>query len=403
MNLHHLRFLLLVTAAACSGGATAGAPDGSPTDPAVDPTPVEAGAMGPGLDGGHPGEQEAGRGPDAGSGDDVALSFVFIGCNRISKGDWDPAANPSAANVPQLQQTLTDIAAMPRAPSFVFFTGDLVLGLNKDSTLLAGQLDAWGQLYKAHPVSSKVELVPMTGNHEMLYKDKKSGLELSNPDADPIWTQWLAASGFGGKAGNGPTNAPPNADALQDDQSKLSYSFDVKGVHFVVLNTDTWTTTGSATATELGWIALHWLTADLAAAQASSQVTSIFVLGHKPVVNPSGSTLADDAINPALTAGVQAALDGTPKVKGYLAAHSHEWDARKLSGSRGVYQVIAGNGGSALEADWTVPVPYYGFSEARIYTSGRVGVVSHQRPVPTPYDSPTVVPATPAPELTIAP
>jgi hypothetical protein len=115
------------------------------------------------------------------------------------------------------------------------------------------------------------------------------------------------------------------------------------------------------------------------------------------------AALADDAINPALTAGLGGALDGTPKVKAYLAAHARECDARKLTGARGVYQVIAGNGGSALEAGWAASPPYYGFSEARVYTTGRVGIVSHQRPVPTPYDSPTVVAANPAPELTIVP
>jgi hypothetical protein len=403
MNLPTLRVLLLLAVAACSAGATAGAPN-PPDGPSLAPTGDEAGTPVAASDGGGPGPGDGSPTADAAlPGDDVALSFVFVGCNRISKKDWDPAANPSAANVPQLQQTLSDIAAMPRTPKLVFFTGDLVLGLNKDSTLLAGQLNAWSQLYKAHPVSAKVDLVPMPGNHEMLYKDKTSGLEFSSAPSDAIWTQWLTASDFGAKAGNGPTTAAPNADALQDDQSKLSYSFDSGAVHFVVLNTDTWTTTSSGTATELGWIALHWLTTDLAAAQANPQITSIFVLGHKPVVNPNGSTLADDAINPALTAGVVAALDGTPKVRAYLAAHSHEWDARKLTGSRAIYQVIAGNGGSALEADWTVPTPYYGFSEALLYKSGRVAVVSHQRPVPAPYNSPTVVAAAPAPELTIAP
>jgi len=399
MNPRHFRPLLLAVAvAACSAGVTNGA-DTSPTDPATDGTGAEGGTRA--GEGGTTGPD--GRGPDGGGGDDVALSFVFVGCNRISKADWHRTTNPSAANVAQLQQTLTDIAAIPRTPKFVFFTGDLVLALEKDSTVLAGQLDGWSRLYKAHPVSSKVELIPMTGNHEMLYKDQSSGLELSNPGADQVWTQWLTASGFGAKAGNGPTSAAPNADALQDDQSKLSYSFDASGVHFVVLNTDTWTTTGSSSATKLGWVALHWLKADLTAAQANPQISSIFVFGHKPVVNPNGSTLADDAINPSLTAGVKEALDGTPKVKAYLAAHAHEWDARKLTGARGVYQVIAGNGGSALESDWAASPPYYGFSEARVYTSGRVGVVSYQRPVPSPYNSPTVAAAKPVPELTIFP
>ena len=38
------------------------------------------------------------------------------------------------------------------------------------------------------------------------------------------------------RGGNGP--AAGGADALQTDQSKLSYSFDFKDAHFVTLNTD---------------------------------------------------------------------------------------------------------------------------------------------------------------------
>ena len=252
------------------------------------------------------------------SGDGLALSFAFVGCNRISKADWNPQTNPSAANVAQLEQTLTDVAALADAPTFLFLTGDLVLGLVQDTTVLKGQLDGWAQLYKAHPVAAKVALVPLVGNHEMLYKVTTSGtkIELSNPAADAVWTQWLTGNGFATHAGNGPTNAGANADALQDDQSKLSYSFDEGRAHFIVLNTDTWTTTAdSATqSTQIGWIALQWLRADLAAAQASAQTASIFVFGHKPIVNPTGNATADGAINPALTAGIEAAIDGTPKV-----------------------------------------------------------------------------------------
>lgn len=340
-------------------------------------------------------------------GEALSLSFAFIGCNRISKADWNPQTNPSAANVAQLTQTLTDVAALPDAPKFLFFTGDLVLGLVQDTTILKGQLDGWAALYKAHPVAAKVALVPLVGNHEMLYKTQINGAkaELSNPAADAVWAQWLTGSGFATHAGNGPTNAGANADALQDDQSKLSYSFDEGGAHFVVLNTDTWTTTAdpATQSTQIGWIALQWLRADLAAAQASAQTASIFVFGHKPIVNPTGNATADGAINPALTAGIEAAIDGTPKVKGFFGAHAHEWDAHTLPGTRGVYQIVAGNGGSALETGWTANPPYYGFTVARVYTSGRVGIVSYRRPVPSPYNATTTTAAQPEAEMTIAP
>ncbi len=351
--------------------------------------------------------QDVGAKPDAdaSNSDSLVTSFVFVGCNRLQKADWDANQNPSSANVPQLQQPFADVVALADKPKFFFFTGDLVLALKQSTTDLSGQLAAWSALHKADPVASVTELVPLVGNHEMLYKDKTSGLELSNGPADAVWTQWIAAQGFDGHAGNGPTNGAPNTDALQDDQSKLSYSFDDGDSHYVVLDTDTWTTTPdlSTGSTQIGWIALHWLTADLNAAQANPKTARIFVFGHKPLVSPLGATTSDEAINPALASSMESLLDATPKVSGYFCAHAHEWDARKLPGARGVYQIVAGNGGSQLEAGWNVSTPFYGFTQVRAYQSGRVGVVSFQRPVPNPYNASPATPATAASELVIVP
>src|SRR6266849_6633317 len=60
----------------------------------------------------------------------VAYSFVFMGCNRVFKGDKS-ADNPSTANLAQLQRSFTEIAALKPRPRFVVFTGDLVLGLDR--------------------------------------------------------------------------------------------------------------------------------------------------------------------------------------------------------------------------------------------------------------------------------
>ena len=370
-----------------------------------------------GADGGRDAARtsDAGRAPEGGGdtgkpgsdggADSLAASFVFVGCNRLQKADWSPQQNPSSANLPELQQTFADVSALTDKPHYFFFTGDLVLSLQQDTTNLTSQLDAWAAVFKADPLSASVPLVPLVGNHEMLYKDATLGAELSNGPADAVWTAWLTRQAFDSHAGNGPTTAGSNADALQDDQSKLSYSFDDSGNHYVVLNTDTWTTTAdsSTQSTMIGWVALQWLTADLGAAQANPSVKSVFVFGHKPILSPTGSTAEADAINPVLASGMASLLDATPKVKGYLCAHAHEWDARHLPGSRGVYQIVAGNGGSRLESGWNVATPFYGFTEARVYTSGRVGIVSHQRPVPSPYTASPAMPATAAAELTIAP
>jgi hypothetical protein len=231
-----------------------------------------------------------------------------------------------------------------------------------------------------------------------------SKVEIQNGAADAIWTTWLGANGFDAFAGNGPTTAAPNADALADDQSKLSYSFDDGDVHYVVLNTDTWTSTSNVTtgSTQTGWVALHWLEADLAAAQAKASTKHVFLFGHKPIVSPLAGAGPDDAINATFTTSLEQLLGANDKVRGYLCAHAHEWDARKLpgTGARSVYQVIAGNDGSQLEFGW-IP-SYYGFTVARVYTSGRVGITSYQRPVPNPYTGAAQA-AVAQPEMTIAP
>jgi hypothetical protein len=343
--------------------------------------------------------------PDAGPGGDPLLaSVVTMGCNRLQKADWDSTANPSSANTAQLTQDFTDIAALPVAPHLFFMTGDLVLGLNATIATLDGQLTGWASLWSGGPLASKVPLVPLPGNHEMLVK--VSGNEVNNEasgsDADGEWVSWLHTSGFDSRAGNGPTTAAPNADLLQDDQSKLSYSFDDGGVHYVALNTDTWNTNGSGS--DIGWVPLQWLTADLAKAQGNPAITAILVFGHKPIVSPVGSTAMADIIHPMLTSGLESLLDSTAKVKGYFCAHYHGWDARKLPGARGVYQIIAGNAGSQLETTWTPPMTYYGFTAINVYTSGKVGIVSYERPVPSPYNATTgVVAATAQPEIIIAP
>ena len=339
--------------------------------------------------------------------DTVVMSFAFVGGCRVSKSDLDPTNNPSSANLPELQQTLSDLAALPEVPKYWFFVGDLVDGLVSGHTTLQTQLNAWAQIYDATTLPTKLTLVPVVGNHEVLFKKTVSGtsVEVSNTSADAVWISWLASNGFAGHGGNGPTNGPPNQDSLQDDQSSMTYSFDDGANHFIVLDTDTWTTVADSTtgSTQVGWVALNWLQADIQTAQADPQITGIYVFGHKPLISPSGATDGSDAINPMLATTMMQTLDENSKVKGYFTAHSHEWFTSQLPGARGVTQIIAGNGGSSLETTWTEANPYFGFTVVKIYASGKVGAVSYQRPAPSPYNSSTTSPATPAPEIVVAP
>ena len=72
-------------------------------------------------------------------------------------------------------------------------------------------------------------------------KDDEDKVEVPNPATDARWLKWLHDSGFDtfAKAANGPTNASPNPDQLANDQSEMTYSFNIGDVHFIVINTDT--------------------------------------------------------------------------------------------------------------------------------------------------------------------
>jgi hypothetical protein len=320
--------------------------------------------------------------------DSVKFSFVYVGCNRLQEGDWKNIedTDPSSANLPQLNQTFADIASLNPLPKYFFFVGDLVVNLKADDgTRLKDQLEAWTPLFTASPLSGKVTLVPLPGNHEMLQQNQ-AGDEVPNPACDPVWTKWMSDNGFDQFGGNGPTPTHHNPDQLVDDQSKLTYSFDDGDTHFVLINTDTLNTPDAT-----GWIAYHWIANDLYQAQKKPKIARIFVLGHKPMVAPSKHPAPTDFIFESsqypLASKLLALLDATPKVVAYLCAHAHQWQLRQFHWL-GAFQVIAGNAGSQLAGSWSpTGGPFYGFTLVKVYKSGKVSVTSYQRCVPNPYYS----------------
>ena len=53
----------------------------------------------------------------------------------------------------------------------------------------------------------------------------------------------------------------------------------------------------------------------------------------------------------------------------------------RLDESPGVWQVVAGNAGSQLNSKWDPPGgTYFGFSQIKVYASGKVGLINHRRP-----------------------
>lgn len=324
--------------------------------------------------------------------DALVLSFAFFGCNRIDKAEWtaDKAANPSSANTAQLRRNFDDIAALRPVPEITFVGGDLVMGYADDAgETLKAQLDAWPAAFRQSNLAGKTTLVPFVGNHEL---NKKTDAGKSpNLATIPVWTQWYARSGFRQMASNGPRAE----DGVSGDQTKLSYTFDSRGVHFLVLNTDT-LAPGEETR-RVGYVPVEWAKRDLAKAQRNPKVKMIFVLGHRNLVDPKTCT-GDSPIDPECAKPLLQAIRSNPKVRAYVCAHVHAWDAAPIGGVGETWQVIAGNGGSKLEDDWKpAEGKTFGFAVFRVFRSGRVELGKFSRPTPpetqTYYSAGPIVPS----------
>lgn len=302
----------------------------------------------------------------------VAYSFVTLGCNRVAA--TDTIGNVSTANVAQLQQTFTDIAQLNPKPNLLFFTGDEVLGYTNDSTNLDKELKAWAQIWESSPAKAAgVELVAVPGNHET-----ENTAKVAQPMLERTWLRDMAP--YISRGGNGPL---AGTDGYTTDQNKLTYSFDYKDAHFVTVSTDG---VGKDWHTPTTWVA-----ADLAAAHAKSTTKHIFVFGHKPAYAypgvPTDGLVFDQASRDLFWNSLVA-----NNVEAMFSAHNHAFWRGQPTGK--TWQIIAGNGGTALDATVDVNIAgtgnYFGFTLVQVLNSGRVILKSYGRPVPNPYTGPTI-------------
>lgn len=329
-----LRLLPLLMLASCS----------SPHDANVDAPPRGDQPDAPGLD--------SSAGDPGGS-----FSFVVVGCNRLEKVDVT-SSDPSTANLVQLDRTFADIAALSPPPKFLFFAGDMVYGY-QDATALQPELTAWLAHYAASPLpAAGVELVPIPGNHEM--QSKSGSVKLAYVEAETTWVTVMASKIRGS---NGPAAGGP--DHMHTDQSKLTYSFDYQGTHFIVLDTDPVGGDGSAPA--------KWIASDAAAAHAAG-AKHMFAIGHKPAY-PSPLSTEGGFASPANRDAVWTALEAN-HAEAMLSAHNHLWFKTRPGKT---WQVVAGNGGSMLESNVAGADAYYGFT--LVHVGDAVTVTSYGRNV----------------------
>lgn len=309
----------------------------------------------------------------------VNYSFVTMGCNRISRHDdkhgWETSEyfNTAFANKVQLYATFDDVLKLNPQPKYFFFTGDLVLAEDSIADSLSNQLSAWIELYKAHPIaSSEIIMVAMPGNHEFLYSHNYEPYpEVPNPAAYDIWLNLMPEFIVGD---NGPGIG--GEDSLIKDESKLTYSIDYGGDHFILMNTDTWDAPGK--------VPVNWIVNDMTTWRAANPKGHIFLFGHKPAYDEGGVAAGADtdpglgyAANGDQVQKIWAAMT-TNKAEAMFSAHEHLfWAGQPIA--NGPWQIIAGNAGTSLDKGH-----HFGFTEVQVNSDGSLKALSHGRKVPKP-------------------
>lgn len=380
--------------------------------------------------------------------DGIALRFGFVGCNRIptkNAMEQNGGSDLLTANSAHLTQTVQDLKSL-RA-QFLFFAGDVVMAEVQDSTTLASQLEAWSLFWST--ISGGFPLYVTPGNHEMVYADSVG--EFPNLESGPQYRTWLATHPeYNPGITPGPTSTSTypgvEADGLVDDQSQMSYYYDVPApalrdprfadarfIRLVALNTDTLTSLPETPSPYFGtgrapW---NWFASVLAQAQADPKIGGVIVMGHRPFAPVGDEELEMDPLTAQklyaiMRPNVYSADNPQGKLRFYMSAHAHMHDVGQLSGPPeaivktnspsgevlGVYEIVAGCCGSPLETTWAanptwgpglpslgIPFtdskgktslqPYFGFQFVVVAIDGSIEVFNFGRLINPPYDPKT--------------
>ena len=351
----------------------------------------------------------------------VVLTFATVGDSRQDPLSFDKASvgsTLSGQDTIWLQNTKAFARILrtiqTQKSNMLFFNGDMVHGYgwagfgytsNLAGTTIAGptapstvadilgsdlvkfyqQYGFWRGLV-APLFETGTYVFPVPGNHETECKacGKLAKVENENAYSANMGDLVLDAARFSSILGGPPENpsfGPAvglSPDGLTTDQSKLSYSFDLKGMHFAIINTDPVGSDSHAPT--------QWLAADLAAAKARGMRKS-FVFGHKPAF-----TYAYLANGPTAAGGLDAA-PGTIAARDafwnvietygatYFCGHEHIYNVSRPLG--GAYQVIVGGGGSPFDAKATDVTKNpatdreYSWATVRIHQDGGVDLLGY--------------------------
>ncbi len=294
-------------------------------------------------------------------GQKVDYTFVVMGDDRVAPSDT--VGDPSTINLYHFKRILSEIAQLNPLPKYLFIDGDLVMGYTGNDTVkYAHELREWIKVYNSSPLaSSGVELVAIPGNREIV--DKIEGKKIPSAVNERVFVREMKEYIHGD---NGPhiTGLIPGTDSLITDQSRLSYSYDFGGDHFVILSTD-------AVGRE-SCVAWHWLKKDLAEAR-ENDTRHIFIFGHKP---PFSSIYKGEAGLDERKSDRDSMWAAIEKYKCdiYFSSHVHLWDTVRPHINK-TWEIICGNAGAPMVKAWQPS--YYGFTIVHVYSKVDITSMGH--------------------------
>lgn len=314
----------------------------------------------------------------------VLLTFSTVGDSRAD------AAQPglSAQDQIWLQNTkaLTRITReiQGQKSNLFIFNGDMIMGYtpNSDANVLNREYAYWRGLV-ANLFETGTYVVPVPGNHEVQDKYKDASGKTVKKATVANENTWRANMGdiimdtqrfnqiIGTPIQGWNVNNTPQigTDKISTDQKQLSYSFDVKGSHFVIINTDPVGNDSHAP--------IEWLKNDLANAKKNG-AKHIFVFGHKdafPYVADPANPPSVDALDadPASRDAFWQVIEDNKAT--YFCGHEHVFNVSQPKGK--AYQVIVGAGGSPFDVSAPVKNPtdrMYSWATVKVYGNGNVRV-----------------------------
>ena len=293
----------------------------------------------------------------AADADPVVLTFATVGDSRH---------DPEAADITdqdriwlQNSKVLTRMIREMQAvkPNLLFFNGDMIMGYSTNAHILNRQYAFWrGAVATLFETGTYV--LPVPGNHESqeAFTDKNGKtVKLARQPNESAWRvnmgdividtkRWREILGGPIEAWN-PANTPKigGDDMIVSDQSQMTYSFDFRSLHFVVINTDA---VGNDAKAPLAWLA-----DDLARAK-NRGVKRIFIFGHRPAYTykyAMNTTHVGLDIFPDIQKGFWDLVEAYDAA--YFCGHEHIFNAMQPRAATGgkSWQILAGSGGSPFD------------------------------------------------------